>query len=135
MSKKNQAGVEYMIIIGFVTLAVLSILALSTIYSNQTKDKIRLNQVESFGNQLINNAETVFFSGEPSEVTVNLYIPDGVSKIEIISNSLVMTTRTSSGTNIMSFDSMVPIQNVILSPTEGIKSLSIKAREEYVVIG
>ena len=124
-----------MIIIGFVTLAVLSILALSTIYSNQTKDKIRLNQVESFGNQLINNAETVFFSGEPSEVTVNLYIPDGVSKIEIISNSLVMTTRTSSGTNIMSFDSMVPIQNVILSPTEGIKSLSIKAREEYVVIG
>jgi len=34
--------------------------------------------VESFGEQLINSAESVYFAGEPSKTVVSLYLPEGV---------------------------------------------------------
>ncbi len=131
---RSQSGVEYMIVIGFVSFAVMVILLMSGYYSNLTKDKIRMNQIESFAEQLINNAETVFFAGEPSEKTVNLYLPSGVKEIIITSNSIVMTISSSSGDNLRSFGSNVPLQEGSISNVEGVKVLSIKARENFVVI-
>ncbi len=133
MKKRAQIGIEYMIIIGFVTFAVLSVLSLAFVYSSQIKDRIRLNQVENFATQLVNSAESVFFSGEPSKATIRLYLPEGVENISIDSNYLVITTHTSSGENKQSFKSRVPIQGTI-SSGEGIKKLSLEAKEDYVLI-
>jgi len=133
MKKRAQIGIEYMIIIGFVTFAVLSVLALAFVYSSQIKDRIRLNQVGNFATQLVNSAESVFFSGEPSKATIRLYLPEGVENISIDSNYLIVTTHTSSGENKQSFKSRVPIQGTI-SSGEGIKKLSLEAKEDYVLV-
>mgnify|MGYP001558229136 CR=1 FL=1 len=122
-----------MIIIGFVTLAVISVLALAYFYSDSIKDKIRLTHIERFTSQLINSAESVFFSGEPSEATIRLYLPEGVKSIEINSTYVIITARTTSGENKRAFKSSVPLQGVI-SPGEGIKKLLIQAKDDYVLI-
>ena len=70
MTAKAQVGIEYMMVVGFVTLAIVSVLTLAYFYSDQIKDSIRLNQVESFAMQILNSAESVFFAGEPSKTTV-----------------------------------------------------------------
>ncbi len=132
-NKGGQAGIEYMIIIGFVTFTIISIFALAVIYSGQIKDKIKLNQVENFATQLINSAETVYFAGEPSKTTVRLYLPEGVTSLEFNSDYLVIITHTSSGNNKRAFESKVPIQGTI-STSEGIKKLTIEAKESYVMI-
>ena len=131
--KRSQVGVEYMIVVGFITFAIMSVLILAFFYSDKIKDRIKLNQVESFTNQLINSAEGVFFAGEPSKTTVSLYLPDGVESIQITSDSVVMTVRVSSGENKRAYDSKVPLQGTI-SPTEGIKKLSLEAKQNYVEI-
>ena len=133
MRSKAQVGIEYMIILGFVTLAVMFVLVLATIYSDQIKDKIKINQVESFSIQLINSAESVFFSGEPSKTTVSLYLPEGITEILISSDALIITLRTSSGENKRAYDSRVPI-NGSISLGEGIKKLSLEAKETFVQI-
>jgi len=133
MQKRGQAGVEYMIIIGFVTFAILTILILSFLYSGLIKDMIKLNQVESFALQLINHAESVFFSGEPSIATIRLYLPQGVENITILNKDVVITTMTSSGRNIRAFESNVPLQGTI-SPTEGIKRIILTAKSDHVLI-
>src|SRR3989344_4511936 len=97
--KKAQTAVEYMIIISFVTFAVIATLSLSFFYVGLIRDRIILNQVENFAIQLINSAESVFFAGEPSKTTVSFYLPEGVKAIEILSNQVVITTQTSSGEN------------------------------------
>jgi len=127
--KKGQAGVEYMIVIGFITFAVLSILSLSYFYSEAAKSKIRMNQIESFTAQLINSAESVFFAGEPSKVSVSLYLPDGVRKITIDNSEIIVYA----GKDVRSFRSRVPLQGNI-SSVEGVKSLSIEAKSDYVLI-
>ena len=131
--KKAQTAVEYMIIISFVTFAVIATLSLSFFYVGLIRDRIILNQVENFAIQLINSAESVFFAGEPSKTTVSFYLPEGVKAIEILPDQVVITTQTSSGENKQSFRSRVPIQGMI-TPSEGIKKISLVAGEDYVAI-
>ena len=131
---RSQIGIEYLIIIAFVTLAVLTVLVLAYFFSGVTKDQLRISQSEQFGLQLVNSGESVFFAGEPSEATISLYLPNGVKNISIESDNVVITTMTSSGENKRAFKSDVPIQGYI-SPGEGIKRLRLKAEGSYVSIG
>lgn len=146
LKKKGQVGIEYMILIGFVTLIITSILIMAFVYSDKIKDRIRLNQVESFCVQLIGSAESVFFAGEPSKTTIRLYLPEGVNSLEIKcggganppcpvdeSYYLVAGVSTSSGEDKSAYKSRVPIQGTISTGT-GTKKLSLEAREDYVEI-
>jgi len=133
MKQKAQIGIEYMIILGFVSFAILLIFVLAIFYSGQIKDKIKLNQVESFAVQLINSAESVFFAGEPSKTSVNLYLPEGIINLTITQDYLIITTRTSFGDNKKAYKSRVPLQGSI-SSGEGIKKLSLEATENFVLI-
>jgi hypothetical protein len=136
LKKRNrgQVGTEYMIIVGFVTLAITTILVLSLFYSNQIKDKIKNNNIESFATQLVSSAETVFFSGEPSKTTIKLYLPEGVEAIDIYVDMVVVTSRTSGGSlNIRAFQSKVPL-NGTLSNLEGLKKIVIEAKATHAQI-
>jgi len=133
MKQKGQIGIEYMIILGFVTFAILLVFVLAIFYSDQIKDKIKLNQVESFSIQLINSAESVFFAGEPSKTSVSLYLPEGVTNLTISSEYIIISVRTSFGENKKAYKSRVPLQGSI-SSGEGIKKLSLEAKENFVLI-
>ncbi len=133
INKRGQAGIEYLIIVGFVSFAVLSVLLLSNYYSGLTKDKLRLNQADSFFIQVINSAETVFFSGEPSRVTISLYLPSGVESILINNELIVVTLRSSTGNNVKVYKSKVPIQGSITN-NEGTKTLTVSAKSDHVEI-
>lgn len=135
--KRAQIGVEYMIVVGFVTFAIMSVIALAFFYSGQIKDRIRLNQMESFATQLINSAESIYWAGEPSKTTVRLFMPDGISNITITSDAtsgaIIITTLVSGGENKRAFTSKVPIQGTI-TPGEGIKKLTLEAKTDHVDI-
>lgn len=133
MKKKGQVGIEYMIIVGFVSFAVIAILLLAFFYSGQIKDSIKLNQAENFAEQLIGSAESVFFAGEPSKTTISLYLPENVDSIVITNDYVTITMRLSTGQNIRSYDTRVPLQGSITT-SEGIKKLTLTATETNVVI-
>ena len=133
VKKRAQAGVEYMIIIGFVTFAVMSILVIATLYSGLIKDKIKINQLEKFSMQVINHAESVFFAGEPSSATVRLFLPQGVSEIQVDPGGLLVTVATSTGDNVLFFNSRVPLEGSI-SVGEGIRTIKIEAKSDHVLI-
>lgn len=133
IKKKGQIGVEYMIVVGFITFAIMSILALAFFYSDKIKDQIKLNQIESFATQVVNSAESVFFAGEPSKTTINLYLPSGVQDIELSQDSLIIITQVSSGSNKRVFESKVPL-NGSIPITEGLKKIVLEAHQNYVAI-
>lgn len=133
VKKRAQAGVEYMIIIGFVTMAILAILLLANTYSGLIKDRIKLNQLETFSIQLVNHAESVFFAGEPSITTISLYLPAGVQDITVNSDAIITTTSTTTGNNIRSFSSRVPLQGTI-NAGEGIHTITIEAKSDHVLL-
>jgi len=130
---KAQSGIEYMIIIGFVSLAIAVVLLSAYFYINMSKDRIRENQIEVMASKIISSSEAVFFAGEPSQATVTVYVPQGVSNIDISGYDLIITSSASSGTNKRAFTSKVNITGTI-NAVEGAKKLLIKAEADRVVI-
>jgi len=129
--KRGQISVEYLIVVGFVTFIIISILAVALLYSSAISDRIRYNQISNFANKVISNAESVFFAGEPSKTTITAHLPGGVQSVTIVEDNgislLVFVVESSSGTSTTAFPSDVPIEPGILSNSEGTKRLEIIA--------
>ena len=131
--KKGQVSIEYLIIAGFVVFLVISTLGVAMIYSNQIKDKIKFNQLENFANKVISSAEGVYYAGEPSQSTVQAYLPSGIQTAQVLSDQIVFYVTTSNGLTKISYASNVPLQGN-LTTSEGIKIITIIAQTNSVIL-
>jgi len=131
--KKGQVGVEYLIMMGFITLAISGTLLLSEFYIGASQTTIRTNQVESFANKVIESSESVYYSGEPSKTTLDVFLPENVNNITIKNKNLIIEYTTSSGDSIRAFESNVPL-NGSIETGRGIKKLKIEAKKDFVKI-
>ena len=129
--KKGQISTEYLIVIGFVTFLIIGVLGVAFFYTGGVSDRIKVDQVENYAKKIISSAESVFYSGQPSRVTINAYLPSGVENLEIEDNSLRITYTTNSGTNTVSYSSNVPIQGS-LSSNSGVKKINVVASANTV---
>ena len=129
--ERGQISTEYLIIVGFIMFLIISILGFSLFYSDQIRDRVKLNQLQNFANKLVSSAEQVFYSGEPSKTTITAYLPSGVQSITIPpapnNKEIIFSIQTSSGLTIISFSSNVPIGSSSLSNNEGVKRIVVTA--------
>jgi uncharacterized protein (UPF0333 family) len=132
-NKSGQISIEYMIIIGFVTVLVIGMLGAGYFYTNAIKDKLKFNQINSFAEKIISSAEAIFQSGSPSKTTINAYLPAGVKNIIIQENQIQFTISTNSGQNTLSYTSQVPLSGT-LSTSEGLKKILISAEQDSASI-
>lgn len=131
--KRGQISTEYLIVVGFVVFLVLGILGVAFFYTSVTNDQIKVSQVSNFANKIISSAESVFYAGEPSKLTLTGYLPIGVSSFEIMPNEIVVSISTSSGVTKMSFTSNVPLSGNI-SNSDGVKRIEVLAQQDEVLI-
>jgi len=133
MFSRGQISTEYLIVIGFVTFLVLGILGVAFFYTSITNDQIKVSQVSNLANKIISSAESVFYAGEPSKLTLTGYLPVGVNYFDIMSNEIVVSISTSSGVTVMSFSSNVPLSGSV-SSYEGVKRIGVLAQDDEVSI-
>ncbi len=131
--KRGQISTEYLIVVGFVVFLVLGILGVAFFYTSITNDQIKVSQVSNFANKIISSAESVFYAGEPSKLTLTGYLPIGIKSFEILPNEIVVSISTSSGVTKMSFTSNVPLSGNI-SSTDGVKRIEVLAQQDEVLI-
>lgn len=131
--KKGQIGMEYMLLMGFLTFVLLTVLGVAYYNSNTIKNMINSRQVETFGNKIVTSAESVFYSGEPSKISIVVNIPERISEINISEETLYVTYETSTGTNKIAFDSNVPLTGTI-STTSGLREITLEAQTNSVQI-
>ena len=90
-SKKRRVGqisVEYAMIIGLISFALAIAVSVAFFYSNSARAQIRMNQVDKIGNKIIENADSVYYLGYPSKVTIDLTMPEGVLNINLENSSI-----------------------------------------------
>ena len=135
---RAQASAEYIMIVGFITFAIIGVLALAYIYITSATDSISQNDLGNMINKIISTSEYVYYSGAPALATIVVYAPAGIENIaqeEFTSDgrtyhNLRVDYYTSSGTNTRIFSSNVKI---ILPPdidrlkSKGAKQLKISA--------
>lgn len=133
MGKKGQIAVEYVILVAIVTALSIAMLLISMYYSRHVETVVETSQVDRLGRQIVDTAETVFFYGVPSKSTIKTYMPNHVTAITVHTNELVFTIKTAAGTSDIGYVSAVPLQGS-MSPTKGLKTIVIEAREGLVWI-
>ena len=131
--RRAQIGMEYLMIVGFLTFVIIGTLGIAMYHNNTIRDMISSRQVESMSTKIVSAAESVFYAGEPSKITIVSYIPEGISEINITDNTLFVTFQSSSGTNKVSFPSNVPITGT-LSTVSGLRNIVIEATSSSVTI-
>ena len=133
MIKKGQISVEYLVVVGFVTFLVIGVLGVAVYYSAQLRDSIKFYQLENYAEKIVSGAESVFYSGEPSRVTITAYLPAGVQSVEIIEDQIVVSISTANGVAKSAYKSNVPISGD-LSENEGVKRNQIIALDNGVSV-
>lgn len=135
-ARNGQISIEYLIILGFVTFLVMSVLALSVVYMDSVRDTIKFRQVETYATKIVSAAESVYYAGQPSKVSVQAYVPASVSAIEVLREGLLISVAASSGEAKMLFSSRVPLNasSGTLPVSEGLKSIELTATSDSVVV-
>ncbi len=85
-SKLGQVAVEYLIITGFAIAIILPLTYLIFTYTQESYGEVAEAQVTTLGMQIIANAETMFYLGEPSRITLDVTMPDSVQNMTIHKN-------------------------------------------------
>jgi len=136
-SKKAQASMELLILMGFLTFVIIGILGVGYYYSNTINDRIKSSQVNNFATKIVSTSESVFYAGEPSRSTVSVHLPENVQDVQIIDNMVVITYSAATGQNKIAFPSKVPItenpSNEITS-TSGIKNIVVQSNQTHAII-
>ena len=132
-ARNGQISTEYLIVVGFITFFVITILGVAFFYASQVQDSMRADQLEQFAKKVISSAEAVHYAGEPSKSTISAYMPSGVTGVVVLDNEIVFNLSLSSGLNIVSYESKVPIEGNI-SSTEGVKTVEIVALPDRSLI-
>ena len=132
-SKKGQISIEYMSIVGIVTFLVIALFALSQYYVGEVKTTVNSNQADQIAKLIVENAEIVYYHGEPSKVTLNVQMPKGIEEIDIYENEISFTLTRGDRTIDIFYPSSVPMQGNI-STTQGARSITIEASGGYVWI-
>lgn len=131
--KRGQVGVEYLIIMGFITFAISTTLLLSEFYIGTSQTTIKENQIENFADKVLQSSESVYYSGEPSKTTIEVFLPENVKNITIKNEKLIIEYTISGKGSLRVFESNVPL-NGSIETGKGIKKLKMEAERDFVKI-
>lgn len=84
MFKKGQVATENILMVAIGFLILIPMIALFYDYSTDQTDEIMAHQVGKVGREIVDNAETVYYMGEPSRIALDVSFPDSIQKIEIV---------------------------------------------------
>ena len=107
---KSQAALEYLMIIALTFAIIIPTVYLFFNYSRESNVEITDSQLNSIGRNIINTAESIYYSGEHSKTILEFNMPDNIDDIQIISGrELVFDVVTEFGNTDIVFFSDVNI--------------------------
>jgi len=128
---KAQSAIEYFIIISIGLMIIIPYLVYSNSLLLGYKDDSNVNAAKNAVNKLGQNADWVFSQGEPAKITTEVFIPDGLTAIQFINNTIIFKVRTSAGISDIFYTSTANITG-LLSIASGYYSITLSAEDGNV---
>lgn len=81
--KKSQSSLEFLMIFGIGFLLVTALSGIFFTYSMGAKKQLDRQQIENIGDDIISNAEKVYYLGEGNRLTMKTKFPEGIKNLSI----------------------------------------------------
>jgi len=132
---RGQTAVEYLLLFSLV-FAILTIL---TYYAQELTERNREEIITSNAviavNKIVEAADIVYTQGEPSQITLSVYVPENVQAIEFSNNMIIFKVKISSGINDIFASSKAQFYpSSYISNDFGTKRIRVKAEAGYVKV-
>ena len=124
---------EYLIIVGFVAVILIPMVIVFYTYADNTEDAIVSNQINKISLKIADNAEAMYYLGEPSKTKIKAYFPKNIEDITIANNEVVFTVKTKSGSDEVVVYTPINITGS-LDIHSGLHNILIEAKTSYVEI-
>ena len=133
MPLKSQVSVEYMLVIGFITLLILPLLLVYYTYSSDTSNSVATSQALVIARNIVDASESVYYLGKPSQTTLKLNFPEGISSTSLSDYEVVFKMKTTNGvTDIVQVSSVNMSGSLPIS--QGLHVITVKAEDGYVQV-
>ena len=125
---RGQAAIEYLIMFSI----VLAILAVLTYYaqdmtSRNSSDIISSNAVIAV-NKISEAADIVYTQGEPSQITLSVYVPENLQSVDFHNNFIIMKVRVGSGiSDVFAMSKANFTADSHISPDSGTRKIRVRA--------
>ena len=139
-NRSGKSSMEYLLIVGLTFAIIVPTTFLFYNYSRESSQEIIDAQITKIGRTIVDSAETIFYSGVGSKMTMDLNMPDNIDTAEIIDGrELDFNTTATIGTSEVVFFSSVNLTtpggvNCISSvcklpslPGTGLKKVKVEA--------
>ena len=134
IKKEAQISVEYMFIIGFITLITIPLILIYHSYTQGSNDEITSSQMNQVAKKVVDAAESVYYLGEPSQTTLNVNIPNNVVAADLSAGyEVVFEINTKSGRTDIVRSSSVNITGS-LPVNQGNYKIIIEAKSDHVEV-
>lgn len=133
MHRNAQVAIEYMIILGFILALMIPLILLFTSQKADTALQVRSAQLRAVGEKIVDQAESVYYLGEPSKVRFKINLPQQVDGVTITNKALIFQLNTEFGTSDIVIPSTVNMTGMI-PITSGVHYLTAENRGGYVAL-
>ena len=151
--RRAQISTEYLIILAISMAVLIPAGYFFYVYSQSSNDEVVRQQVNQVGQEILENAESIYVLSDGALITIELRYPKNILGVYVLNyNDLVILYELGSGTNEAVFFSKIPISgpfaldyNPCTTPCEnstfynlsvapGKHSLKIESKTSYVKI-
>ena len=129
----GQAAFEYIVIVGIVMMMLIPIWSYLIAVNGQATQSLYISQAQTAAQKLTSAAELVYTQGPPSQITLDVYIPKGLSGSSILNRTIVFNLYFDNGVTDVVSTTFVPINGSIPS-SEGLYKFVVKALPGYANI-
>ncbi|MFH1589636.1 MAG: hypothetical protein ABIB43_03670 [archaeon] len=131
--EKGQVSMEFLMVTGFAFLLIVPVLILFLTHTQDLNEDITAVQITKLGKELVDAADNVYYLGQPTKKTIQIYIPKFVESVEFIDNQIIISVDTGaiSYTSIEIAASNIT-GSVVTNP--GLHSIEIIAQSNSVII-
>ena len=135
MLKNAQSALEYLMIIALTFAIIVPTVYLFFTYARESNIKIIDSQIDRIGRNIVNTAESIYYSGEHSKTILEFNMPDNIEDVNILSNrELVFTIVTEFGnTDIVFFSDVNLISDSCTGDKCSLSSIASKGFQKIKI--
>ena len=130
---RAQVSMEFLLVMALALLIIVPLILFFVAESQSSTEEVNAAQIGQILRKIAANAETVYAFGEPTTLTLRVYMPQGVEAVNISNTELIFTVRTKGAFTTISENLPMNITGDI-SNHVGIHRLRIQAANNSVVI-
>jgi len=118
LTGRAQFAIEHILVVAISIMVIIPIVYFFYNYSVSQMDEVSMTQLNRMGNDILNSAESVYYMGNPSRVTLDTNMPGNVVNITIMGNKdLVFKALFNGRLSDVAFSSNVPIVGPYINET------------------